>query len=342
MAAVTLVLITTIISFFVVAVTAEFVSYVKPQGNDFSECPSDPCLTLDNYTQNLDEFFISNTEFVFLPGNHQIDSQLSLQNLTNVTFRGDLGHNDSVIVFAPLARINWMNCTNISIVHLVFLLSGTADIDNFFISMQFFRSVNSQLIATTFAGGQSGLHSTAIRCYESSINISNSTFFSCSSYVGAGIAGYRCSLYSNINLFINNSAEFVGGAIAVDHSKVVFIGRNSFVNNTALLLSGGAISSLSSKIEMSGNSLFIGNSVTASILGRGGALWSDGSKLHITDNAYFINNFGGSQGGALYTEYASVLSLSGDIYFEGNTALVNGGGIYLRENSTLYGFTLHK
>ena len=182
-------ILTLIISFFL-PLTTESVYYIKPQHHAHIECPHDcSCLTLGNYTQQQDTFFVSNTEFIFLPGNHQLDSQLSFENLTNVTLQGDTDHNNrSVIVFAPLAHINWTDCTNITINHLTFLLSGTADIDHFFISMQFLRSVNVCLFAATFSGGQSQLHSTAMRCYQSSINISRSNFVNCSSNIGGGIS----------------------------------------------------------------------------------------------------------------------------------------------------------
>ena len=345
MAAAMFALIITVVCFYTVrvAVTEEFVNYVKPQYDDFSECPkaSDPCLALGNYTQQLDTYFISNSKFIFLPGNHQMDSRLSLENLTNVTFQGDIDSNNrSFIVFAPLAHINWTDCTNISIIRLVFLLSGTAGIDNFFISMQFLRSVNSQLLEITFMGGQNHLHSTAVRCYESSINISNSNFVDCSSYVGAAIVGYSCSLYSDSNFFINNSAKLYGGAVVILQSKAIFTGRSSFINNIALVFSGGAITSYNSEVEIRGSSVFIKNSITSPLFGRGGALLSSDGKLHISGNAYFVNNSAGFQGGGLYV-YNTSVNLNGDIYFDGNTALISGGGICLANNSRMYGWGLH-
>ena len=229
-------------------------------------------------------------------------SQLSLKNLTNVTLQGkDDPNNRSFIAFAPLAHINWTDCTNISISHLTFLLSGTADANHFFISMQFLRSVNITLFAAIFSGEQNRLYSTAIRCYESSVNISNSNFTSCSSYVGAGVVGYSCSLYSDSNSFVNNSAQLYGGTVAILQSKFVFTGKSTFRNNRALLLSGGAISSHDSKVEMRGNSVFIRNSATGLLsLGTGGALMSTDGWLHISGNAFFISNSADFMGEGLY------------------------------------------
>ena len=109
-----------IINFSIVPLTAGSVNYVKPQNDDNDVCPGDhPCLTLGNYTQQKDAYFVSNTEFIFLPGNHQVDNQLSFENLTNVTIQGDNDlNNRSIIVFTPLTYINWTDCTNITIIHL--------------------------------------------------------------------------------------------------------------------------------------------------------------------------------------------------------------------------------
>ena len=343
MGALILALIITVINISEIHLTAESVNCIKPRYHNYSEYPlsAHPCLTLDNCTQQQDTYFVSNTEFIFLPGNHQLDSQLSFENLTNLTFRGENDlNNGSVIVFAPLAHINWTDCANISIIHLTFLLSGTADTNHLFTSMQFLRSANIQLFAVTFSGGQSRLYSTAMQCYESSINISISNFHGCSSYMGAGIVGSSCSLYSNSNSFVNNSAELYGGAVAILRSKFVFTGRNSFINNRALILSGGALSSYRSVVEMRGASVFIRNSATALLsLGTGGALVITNGRLYISGDAYFISNSAHLFGGGLYAYNASVI-LSGSIYFERNTAL-HGGGISLVGNSRMYGWGLH-
>ena len=345
-------LIITAIGFILISLTAECVNYVMPlsqypMANNHVVCPSaHPCLTLGNYTQQQDTYFDSNTEFIFLPGNLQLDSQLHFENLTNVTFQGDDDlSNHSFIVFAPLAYINWTDCNNITIHHLSFLLSGAVDIDRFFISMDFLRSVNIQLLATTFFGGHSRLYSTAIQCDESSVNISNSNFINCSSLGGAGIVSYNCSLFSNSNTFINNCANY-GGAVAIIYGKVVFTGIGYFVNNVALHLGGGAIYSLISVVEMKGSSMFIRNSAIGQ-LGVGGAflvssdsITGTSNKLHMSGNAYFASNFAGRMGGGLAISSASV-NLSGNIHFDGNTALIGGGGILLAINSSLYGWDLH-
>ena len=333
-------------SIFFIPLTAEFVSYIKPQDDvsDYAECSHDhPCLTLGNCIQQQDTCFISNAELILLPGIHQLDSQLSLENLTNVTLQGDDDpSNRSVIVFAPLAHVNWTNCTNISINYLMFLLSGTADSTHFFISMQFLRSINIRLSAVIFSGGHDRLYSTAVRCYESSIDVCNSTFIGCSSYIGAGIMGYRCSLYSDSSFFINNSAQvYGGGAITTFQSKFVFTGNSSFIGNRVLTLSGGAISSFESEIEMRGNSVFIRNSATGPLLlGRGGAVLSNDGRLHISGNACFINNSAGFQGGGLCAHNTSV-NLNGSIYFIDNAARLGGGGINLATESKMHGEGLY-
>ena len=58
-----------IIIFFALVVSGD-INYVKPYG--YAECPDEPCLTFDVYTNNTDKYFISNANFAFLSGIHII------------------------------------------------------------------------------------------------------------------------------------------------------------------------------------------------------------------------------------------------------------------------------
>lgn len=65
----------------------------------------------------------------------------------------------------------------------------------------------------------------------------------------------------------------------------------------------------------------------------GGAIASTGSVV-VLDQASFLNN-NGFFGGALYVDYASVVSFSGGTLFENNTAVNRGGAMYVSGGSTV-------
>ena len=122
-------------------IAAKTVNYVKPQYNEF-ECPDDPCLTLNEYTRELNKYFISKSEFIFLLGIHQLDGHLRLENLTDIMLLGSKSRPD--IFFSPLVNITWFNCNNVSIIYLSFHLSGSrgASETDFFFALHFSESIS--------------------------------------------------------------------------------------------------------------------------------------------------------------------------------------------------------
>ena len=66
-----------------IAAASEHVVYPAGGGN----CPTPPCLTLDDYLSNASQYFTSHSSFLFLPGQHSLNTTLRLENLENVTLR---------------------------------------------------------------------------------------------------------------------------------------------------------------------------------------------------------------------------------------------------------------
>ena len=58
--------------------------YVRPTEPTNTSCPAQPCLTLNQYVNNSDYYFKSNTAFKFLPGTHHIDKPVTIGNVHNV------------------------------------------------------------------------------------------------------------------------------------------------------------------------------------------------------------------------------------------------------------------
>ena len=115
---------------FPTTVNAEL-AFVRP--NSSVSCASSqqrPCLTFNEYAQQVDQYFVDNTTFLFLPGIHELNAPLDLKDLSNISlvplseFKG-INESDAVQLFIdPSVNITWDSCKNIKINGFVFILSG--------------------------------------------------------------------------------------------------------------------------------------------------------------------------------------------------------------------------
>ena len=136
--------------------------------------------------------------------------------------------------------------------------------------------------------------------------------------------------------FINNNANGNGGVMYIDHSTTVTFKGNSTVNlidNGAYGNGGVMYVDYSSTITFEGNPIvnFIDNDANSS----GGVVCFDhNSNLWIDKRARVV--FNGNKaylGGCVYMKFSSIIKRSSSVVFINNTALQNGGAIYLRDQS---------
>ena len=59
--------------------------YVRPTEPTNTSCPAQPCLTLNQYVNDSDHYFQSNTVFKFLPGTHHMDRPVTIGNVHNMS-----------------------------------------------------------------------------------------------------------------------------------------------------------------------------------------------------------------------------------------------------------------
>lgn len=78
-------------------------AYVHPSNS--SDCPGEPCLTLDEYAENVTEYSIPGTEFIFLSGEHFLNIPLTLTSITNINLTGDSDNEAKIISLSALVRI---------------------------------------------------------------------------------------------------------------------------------------------------------------------------------------------------------------------------------------------
>ena len=293
-------------------------NYVKPQGN--TTCPGDPCLTLQEYAEAASLYFVSNVDFVFIPGTHYLDFSLRLTNLSYVHLQGDSKDNTTHVFFMPLAKITFTSCYNITLSHLSFTLTGS----RIGFSMMGFSTVEFQNSSVTLA--QLIFHGTRIRFYSralffnfSTIQANNIRVEKAVSIYGAVILVRMSTLHiSGNNYFNHNIVKLFGGALYSLKGNITFSGSNIFEDNTAPY--GGALYSRNSNITFSGSNLFEDNTALF-----GGAIRVDDTNINFSGESHFLRNHANQEGGAI-VNYRSRILLSGATFKE-NHAYIFGGAL---------------
>jgi predicted outer membrane repeat protein len=160
---------------------------------------------------------------------------------------------------------------------------------------------------------------------------------------GGAICADGCSSVNLTNsTFKENSAEY-GGAVN-DNNSPISVSGCTFSSNSASVR-GGAISFVGGKdkklLTISGKTEFNGNRVSDNGTQGGGAIFCESGTLNITGNstgAVFKEN-SAPLGGAVYANNSSVISVSGNVDFSGNSSSATGwdqgGGAFFLQGSTL-------
>ena len=92
-----------------VSAASEHVVYPAGGGN----CPTPPCLTLDDYLSHASHYFTNHSSFLFLPGQHSLNTTLRLENLENVTLRAT--EAGATITVSPEGGVVCFNLYNLTI-----------------------------------------------------------------------------------------------------------------------------------------------------------------------------------------------------------------------------------
>ena len=295
---------------FPTAVNAEL-AFVRPNSSVSCASPQQrPCLTFNEYAQQVDQYFVDNTTFLFLPGTHELDAPLNLKDLSNVSF-APLNDLDAQILLSPSANITWTNCENIEINGFVFILSGQL---NFLSESDIYDLVSTELI---FQG--------------------TTAFLTNLTLIGNGTRLFAFCNSSDIQIGDLEVTGTKAALIEADYSSVAFYGQNSFnslmINNVS---DGGFVMFLyachynfSGNISffnstfinaiylvypddnvISGNLSFISNTLNVGVI-----VFSGGTNIiNISGNILFVNN-AVPQGGNLIQFYDTICYISGNISF---------------------------
>ena len=103
--------------------SAENVYCVTPTATSCSSCPhnSTNCATLSEYAQEAEMYFTSNTTMMFLPGDHVLDTNITVANVTRLTMWGEFSSNNmATVVCNGSVGFSFTNMVNFNIYSLAF------------------------------------------------------------------------------------------------------------------------------------------------------------------------------------------------------------------------------
>ena len=298
--------------------------YVTPTHN--TPCLEQPCLTLTEYVQQVDQYFTSNTTLVFLPGNHTLENGLLIANISSLTLLGSSEGVSNIICARP-ASFCFQEIREVYISSLAFVSCGdgsNAAVNLYSIYyVEIFECIFWNNTNTYRYGGYGG----ALNVFSSNVTLSDSNIMDNHATSGGGIYVLESAVTFVNDLFANNIANHAGGGIDV-YSSSVFYQNTVLDNNTAKY--GGAIRTLLTATTFGGVSKIANN---RAIYGAGVYISSFEAIVYFNGNTSFDSN-AASYGGAIYAE-SSLLYFNETVFFVKNSAL-NGGGLLLSSNSKCY------
>ena len=315
--------------------------FLKAKSKDYfvhpTTCTSNnACLTLSDYVNDANQFFTSDTAFVFLEGTHYMNDTLTLCNLYNITFKGS---GVSKIILSAGSNISCTNSAKIFFKSLKMLHSGQVNSESDKSALYFNDSYSVILLDISFFRiFHDNFISRAVRIDNSIVQFINCSFKNGLSNEGGALYITRSSIsFNGHNYFSNNTAQFNGGAICGNHSNISLSGQNIYNKNAAIYSRGAPIFvNFRTNITFSGSNTFLNNKVKFFFFSQGGGAISvsNYSTIVVRDVVLFINN-SAINGGAILLLQESICQVWGQIKFINNSAVLLGGGVYLDKSSMI-------
>ena len=289
------------------------VTPTQPMAVTQPPCPSNSIHTalLSEYAHKTELYFTSNTTMVFLPGDHSLQTNITVVNVTRLTMRGEsyLGKAATVVRNGSVG-FSFTNMVDFNIYSLLFTsynwslnYNGSCPSSNSALLLQFTR--NAKLINCSF---QNNL-GTALVVNNTSINLEENNEF----------------LHNQCGCEPFSMVSTLGCGITALNSNLTFTGNtNFFGNNASFRYSTGAIWASTSSLYFTGNNNFIGNSAKH----NGGAIHAENDTSLIFKGANNFHHNSADYGGAIYTNSKVVVTFTGTNNFINNTAYYHGGAIF--------------
>ena len=329
--------------------------HVRPTSTNTS-CPTHPCQTLSEYAQDPGQYFNdSNLTLQFLPGNHTLDINLNIRNISQLEIHGALlptkvfcdfhvGFTFSNIHRVCIDGLAFVACARSHVVQFSYPVFSYPEKTYYGLHLQ--SVPMAEIIDCTFQDS----YGSALRVVDSRVVLRDNNFINncwlCSngSCYGLFYQGPRCygggvfARMSNLSItgsssFSGNSAWDGGGVYARYSSNVYISGNTTFSGNLAKRYGGGVSAWNSSNVNISGNTTFSGNS--AGWNGGGVTAWRR-SNVYIIGNTIFSGNSASRDGGGVSAWYSSNVYISGNTTLSGNSARRYGGGLSAQSSSNVY------
>ena len=258
---------------------------------------------------------------MFLPGDHILDTNISVANIAGLVMYGVSSSGIIVtVVCNGSVGLSFISMLDLKICSLSFT------------GFNYHRNENTYKVRAALL-----LHSIQ---YAELVNCSFHENF------GPAVAVHNTSIKLVGNTEFKHNHWCLGGAIITFNSSLTFTGNTTFIANRATNTlnrpytncygNGGAIYTLGSCVlSFNGTSNFINNWG-----GYGGAIQiTENNVLSFSGTSNFINNSAESGGGAIATGSNCTLTFKGTINFTNNTVsgdTLGGGGLYMKYKSTFF------
>ena len=324
--------------------------YVTPP-NSTSPCPSEPCHVLSYYTQH-NTFNTSNTRFVFLLGNHTLNTTIEVENVQNLTLTGDDRFETGLLGLpAPSSQIH---CNRINGTGFDFENLSNLNID----SLLYSECVHEKVIYSHKFPGMPLMEMIGVLTMHNTFNTTIS-MVTIQQSPGRGIVAVNLfgSITDSIFLFSNDTLTYfkynhnfqahkdIGTAFVINSSRFLYgkkIGLRPGYNGYH---SDPGAGGLSVAVDETCPDVTIGiNNITVIgnegfYMGQMSIHWSILTNHSITvTNSYFVDGHADIEGGGIYMEiYLHIQDTyahtSADYHhltfvnctFQSNSAQYNGG-----------------
>ena len=205
--------------------------YVTPTAD--TPCPGEPCFSLSEYfREQAGHIFTSNLTFIFLPGNHTIEMNIPIVDLTSLSLLGDsssLPELTSIVICTQPFIFTFSQLSELSISNIGF--SSCGDLANAPIRLE--QVLQAEISNCLFQDGQNG----ALSVVDSTVILLENRFENNSATIGGGLYIDRSVVNLARNIFMANYAEVNGSGVYIESGhqseSTVSFTENSFIENSA-------------------------------------------------------------------------------------------------------------
>ena len=317
-----------------------------------NHCPQQ-CHSLSYYVIHTATYFTSNATFVFMEGEHLLDSkglvQVNINNVDNLTLRGERGHSNIDATIKCSSKTRGLMFSNSNIINIYgIIITGCGQQDT--VPLSFINVISLYIHHITLCNNTyntSNYDGDLLYIYcatDTLIAITDSTFTN--NIIGGNGYGLFITSDNGIQITITNivfTNTIIGGdgggvciMLATDAHKDIVVTNSMFTNNIVGGDGGGLLitdSTYKGNVTITcTSSIFTSNTVG----GYGGGLYiNSGTDTNIIiTNSAFSNNRVGKCGGGMNIQFGiythNTIAIIGST-ITNNTAGNDGGGLYINE-----------